>query len=79
MKRATMASARQAQQQQTLARAWVPNSCPPMSQRLGGVLDLARGSAATLQTLLGLENTMLRLSIRVVICMAAVGLQQCTP
>ena len=60
MRRATTASARQAQQQQTLARVLVLNSCPPMSLHLDGALDLARGSAATLQTLQGLESTMLR-------------------
>ena len=58
-----MESARLAQQQQILARVWVPNSCPPMKVRHDGVLGLARGSAAMLQTLLALESTMLRLRV----------------
>lgn len=51
-------NAHQAQQQQTLARVWVPNSCPQMRVLLDGVLDLARGSAVTLQTLQDQESTM---------------------
>lgn len=61
-----MESARLAQQQQTLARALVPNSCPPMRVHHDGVLGLARGSAAMLQTLLALENTMLRVLLKTV-------------
>lgn len=55
-----MVSARLAQQQQILASALAHSSCPPMKLRHDGVLGLARGSAAMLQTLLGLESTMLR-------------------
>lgn len=56
-----MESARLAQQQQTLARALVPNSCPLMKVHHDGVLGLASGSAVMLQTLLALESTTRRL------------------
>lgn len=58
MRRAIMVNAHPAQQQQTLARVWAPSSCPPMSQHLGGVLDLARGSAVMLRRPQDLESTM---------------------
>ena len=55
-----MESAHLAQQQRILAKALVPNSCPPMKLHHDGALGLARGSAAMLQTLLALESTTLR-------------------
>lgn len=55
-----MVSARLAQQQQTPARVWVPSSCLPMKLHHDGVLGQARGSAAMLQTLLGLGSIMLK-------------------